>query len=174
MYTVRKKKNETVIIIVIIIVFSQCPDVENPMHMCDRVDLDRRFGSGFADGVRPARDLLVGRLAVLSERESVTTRDAQLQGAVGHRPVFDTAVHHDLGLFRYWVRPVGFLGTGKRAVPARLELDEEQKTSKWTVPFFIPKTKIMFVCRTFYLFIYSGASIVELLVIVEQLLQSII
>lgn len=95
------------------------------MHVRDRVDLDHQFGSEFTDGVRPTRGVDFGRLAVLSKREPVAKRDAGLQGTAGDRPVRDTTVHHDLGLFRYRVCPLGILGSGKRAVPARPELDEE-------------------------------------------------
>lgn len=100
------------------------------MHVRDRVDLDRRSGSELADGLRAARGFRVGRLAVLPEREPVATRDARLQGAAGRRPIPDPAVHHDLGVFRYWVRLVGLLGPGKRAVPAGPKPDEEQETGK--------------------------------------------
>lgn len=109
---------------------SQRSDVENPMHVRDRADLDRRAGVELAHGVRPTDGVRVVRLAVLHERQPVAERDVRLQSASGHRPVRDTAVDHDVGVLGHRVRAVGLVGTRKRPVAERPEPDAEQKAGK--------------------------------------------
>jgi len=57
---------------------SQCKNIEDPMPVCDCIDLDRWLGAKFTDGVCTAGSFCVRRLAVLPERQSVKQRDARV------------------------------------------------------------------------------------------------